>query len=457
VGTSSATIVKLDRSTGNVLWNKSVSFDPDAAIATTPTGDLVVGGQSSASADPSQARVWVYDTATGNERWHAAIGVGSNVRVATTSNGDIIATANTGAVLSTTAARLAGIDGQSLWSKTISEPALVDCGTNVLAIDGSDEPLLGGCVSQAATSDTRYELVKLKPDTGSVLWRRSITGLLNTPAPQGLSVQALAFDGLGNVASAGSAGDQAGGQAFVVAKWGLPNADDLLLPADRTCSQAIIKAGENYATTRLQAIEGCRDRINGGVMLDPTACPTDPQAMKTIHRAAAAARTAIAAACSPTFTAGLSCAATVDELISPDATTGCVIDAGDTMSDALASNAYGAPLTGGPADAIVCQPAIGTAGRRTVASVLSALNTCRTGGTPTVDQCVTDSAFIAAVKNAGSAARSRIKGKCTPTALVEVGPCATTLDGLVTPTFDGGCLLTTHRDESEVLAATLGN
>src|SRR5262249_36629039 len=104
-GGSSANIVKLGRGTGNNLWKKGATFDPGSAIATTPTGDLVVGGRSSASADPTQARVWVYDTATGNERWHAAIGAGSDVRVATTSTGDVFATANSGAVLATIATR----------------------------------------------------------------------------------------------------------------------------------------------------------------------------------------------------------------------------------------------------------------------------------------------------------------------------------------------------------------
>jgi hypothetical protein len=230
------------------------------------------------------------------------------------------------------------------------------------------------------------------------------------------------------------------------------------VPADRTCSLALIKAGENYATTRLQAIEGCRDRIDSGQLaLTFDACPTDGQTMRTIHRAAASARKGIAAACDATMPAGVGCAAMLDDVISPDASTGCLIDVGNQTSDQLAAAAYGPSLAGGPNDALTCQPALGTAGRRTFISILTALDNCRTGGTPSVDSCLTDPTFLAAVKNAGSAARSRIKSKCTANALLEVGACATTLDGLVSPSFDGGCLLTTHRDGAATIATTFAN
>jgi cysteine-rich repeat protein len=112
-------------------------------------------------------------------------------------------------------------------------------------------------------------------------------------------------------------------------------------PAAAACRAAIAKGGSQYASARLAALLKCRNSLAAGKPLsvaDPVACPTETAAAKTIAKAAARARKAIAAGrkpkCSDALVAPLpACADTVDALIAPDAASGCLLSEQDAAVD----------------------------------------------------------------------------------------------------------------------------
>ena len=117
-----------------------------------------------------------------------------------------------------------------------------------------------------------------------------------------------------------------------------------LEPAGAACRNAVLKAAQKYQATRLAAVAQCQQQLAGGKALsvtDPAECPSETAAAKKIAKAAAAARKVIAGA-RPKCTDGQvamigACAETVDALIAPDATAGCVRTAGDGATDATLS------------------------------------------------------------------------------------------------------------------------
>jgi len=96
------------------------------------------------------------------------------------------------------------------------------------------------------------------------------------------------------------------------------------------CRAAIGKAVQKYDSARLAALEQCHLQLASGASLsvsEPADCPSETAAAKKIAKAAAQARKAIAGGKRPKCMGA--CSATVDGVLSGDATTGCLRTATD--------------------------------------------------------------------------------------------------------------------------------
>jgi cysteine-rich repeat protein len=113
-------------------------------------------------------------------------------------------------------------------------------------------------------------------------------------------------------------------------------ADCALEPATLACRTALAKSLQKVVTARIGAVQQCELGLAAGKPLsvtDRTACPSEASAAKKIAKAGAKARKAIAGGAKPKCTDGLlamlgACAETVDGVVSPDGTSGCLLAAG---------------------------------------------------------------------------------------------------------------------------------
>jgi cysteine-rich repeat protein len=112
-----------------------------------------------------------------------------------------------------------------------------------------------------------------------------------------------------------------------------------------------------------------------------------------------------------------------------------------------------------------CQDAIAKGGAKYAAARMKAIQKCRAllgKGKPLPvahpAECDTDPATQAAIAKAGATFRKAIaQPKCTDAAAAALGLCAETVDALIAPAGDTGCLLTTHDAATdEALSAEYG-
>ena len=143
--------------------------------------------------------------------------------------------------------------------------------------------------------------------------------------------------------------------AMIAQEYGRPLSagDDKAL---QTCQGAIVKAGLRYATRALASIQKCRDVMDLGKRMyfdsaqqqpltDPADCPNSYAARTPIVGAGQYARAMIAGGSPPRCTDDLVsalglCAATVDGLVTPDGTGGCLITGHQAQVDALIQAEY---------------------------------------------------------------------------------------------------------------------
>jgi cysteine-rich repeat protein len=97
-----------------------------------------------------------------------------------------------------------------------------------------------------------------------------------------------------------------------------------------------------------------------------------------------------------------------------------------------------------------CQDAIAKAGAKYAAARIKAIQKCRTllgKGKPLPighpAECVDDPATVTTLFKAGGSMRKAI-AKCTDASVAALGLCADTVDALIAPAGNSGCLLTTH-------------
>lgn len=232
----------------------------------------------------------------------------------------------------------------------------------------------------------------------------------------------------------------------------------------RRCQKAIARAGATFFGKKLKAIQKCRDAINKGKLsITPDACAAEGKTARMIAKAGVKARRLVERACTDTWLGGLTaCASTVDGLVTPAGDAGCLITTHEAAVDSALAAEYGRVLAPEEKDAVRCQAAIGRAGYVYATKVQKALQKCRDNINKgrldiTPADCPIEDKTALAIAKAGQRARRTAERKCTDSLIASVGPCAATLDALIAPTGDGGCLLTTHSGVvDDMLAAEYG-
>ncbi|MFM7736638.1 MAG: PQQ-binding-like beta-propeller repeat protein, partial [Alphaproteobacteria bacterium] len=360
-------ILKLDRATGNVVWGAYPGLRADdVRLVVTSDDQVAVAGRADLDAPAVAALLGRLD---GAQKWRAGLGQGGAVSLAPAAEGDVAAALNLpGPVLGTQASRLAASDGAARWSRTIASGSGEPCGTSAFFVGASGGPVLGGCVASAPATGFRFELTGLDGKTGVIRWQRGIDGLAPDAVTDSVPVLAIADAGSGNLAAVGATADAVVAPAFTVVEWNDERGDDLLDPADRRCRGTIVSAGRNYVFTRLQFIESCFDSINAGTLdLAFDECMLDPGVKTKVERLATRTVNSIRSDCAgPELPEGVSCGATLHELLEEPKTSGqvgCLLDSDDDVGNEVAAAAYRKVLAGQPSGVRSCQTAIGTSGR----------------------------------------------------------------------------------------------
>jgi cysteine-rich repeat protein len=121
----------------------------------------------------------------------------------------------------------------------------------------------------------------------------------------------------------------------------------------RACQEAIGPAGQKYATERLKNLQRCRNRLNRGAALfqdragtlaitDRSECPSEFRTARNLATTRARVRNVIAGKCTDALVGALAiCGKTVDEIVSPDGTAGCLIETHDASVATMLTAQYG--------------------------------------------------------------------------------------------------------------------
>lgn len=111
----------------------------------------------------------------------------------------------------------------------------------------------------------------------------------------------------------------------------------------RRCQQRIAKAGYDYATRSLKAFQRCRnDAFAGRAAIARQDCATDSRVLRAIRKAGVRARSIVERACSEADLQRLSaCASTVDSLVTPDGTGGCLLETHARAVESMIAAEYG--------------------------------------------------------------------------------------------------------------------
>ena len=167
----------------------------------------------------------------------------------------------------------------------------------------------------------------------------------------------------------------------------------------------------------------------------------------------------------------LTCATTVDDVVSADGSAGCLIASHAVYTDEALAAEYGVILPPEETAEWVCQSAVAEAGRTYTGARLRAIQKCRndllagkalfldrahTREITDVAVCPSEYTTNAKISRAGRQVRRRIAAArepaCTDDVVGNIAACTATVDGLVTLNGDGGCLITSH---AEVVAKLL--
>jgi cysteine-rich repeat protein len=121
----------------------------------------------------------------------------------------------------------------------------------------------------------------------------------------------------------------------------------------RRCQEAIGKAGHRYVKDQLATLQQCRNRLNRGVPLfedrakslaiaDRSACPSEFRTARRLAENRDRVRRLLAGNCTDALVGALAtCGETVDELVTPDGSAGCLLETHDASVDALLAAQYG--------------------------------------------------------------------------------------------------------------------
>jgi len=229
-------VVKLSGATGEELWRgtgrctdlafsaSSVSIDGEGdivAAGTIPTSRIAPSGGTAL-----HFTVTKLAATTGQEVWcqmieGSAPGRDSAIALALSSTGDIAAagvTANIGSGPGDfTVAKLDGTNGTELWRTLIDGSASLSRDQSVaIALDRQGDAVSAGSIRNAGTSRD-FAVVKLGNASGTVVWRREISG---TAIASNDQARAVAVDTAGDIVAAGVTQNVDTGSDFTVAKLG---------------------------------------------------------------------------------------------------------------------------------------------------------------------------------------------------------------------------------------------
>ncbi len=268
------------------------------------------------------------------------------------------------------------------------------------------------------------------------------------------------------------AGDRIGGPGCALA-------DDL-----RGCHEALAKASKLYLKARLKAVQSCRNALNKGKdlyfangtpLLDPADCALEARGLAKTAKAAGKARDLVAKPRAPKCTDSRlaeleACAVSVDGVVAPGGSGGCLLSAIDDAVDAITDDAYGDALSGTEPnynDQRRCQETLAKAGAGLVESRLKQLQSCRNrlhrgfalrfpGGAPLVDpnDCAAGDGFAAKLAQTAQKTRAKIATACDDPTLSDLTTvCAMTLDGVIDASGSGGCLPVGHNGRVDAILA----
>jgi len=438
-------IFKLERSTGSILWSSASGLrGQDLQLVVSSTDRVLAVGRTETNGPITVVAMGKDD---GREIWRRTIGAGGAFEAAPSPDGGLaVAIDPSPSPIGVRLLHIAGEDGSFTWDRLLDTGAGSSCGVTDLFVSSSGDPILGGCSLAPDAGRFRMQLAAFAGNTGRLRWRRGIESSLEATAGLASPVVAIAGDQEGNLAAAGSGPDEAARPAFTVVKWNDERGDDLLLPSERDCRSVIVKQASNYVFTRLQLVESCRDGVNAGV---DSGGFESCEAGGPLARLAKRTRDAIRAACPGDFLPpGVSCGRTVAELLDapyPAGPAGCLMQVDDRVVTMIADTAYSTPLVGTPTASQRCQAAVGTAGRRIFDAVLGAAQDCRRSGAIDLSECEGRESFERPVRDVAMAQRGRISGACTVDQLRAIGSCAGTLDAMISPQGDSGCLVSASR------------
>jgi cysteine-rich repeat protein len=225
----------------------------------------------------------------------------------------------------------------------------------------------------------------------------------------------------------------------------------------RHCQDAIAKAGAGFFAAKLLAIQSCRDAINKGKLyISPAECLTERKTSAAIAKAAGRAQRRLQRTCTDAQVATLAaCADTVGGLLDASGG-GCIGSATSLAINNVIAAEYGRVLFAIERGPQRCQATIAKAGRMYATAVTKALQKCRgmiNDGDLAITplDCPTEAKTAAAITVAGTRARGRVAANCSDSVVSSIAPCAPTLDGLISPSGNGGCLITTHQDATSMV------
>lgn len=239
----------------------------------------------------------------------------------------------------------------------------------------------------------------------------------------------------------------------------------------RVCQEAIGKTGRNYVNARSKALQACRNQLNRGrtlvfsdgvtPLVNASDCPDERRTAPKLARAAAKLRAALEKRCSDASLSVLAtCGATVDALVTPNGTAGCLVTSHNAAVDAMLDDQYGDPVPAGETALRRCQESIAKGGGKYAHAAIGALQNCRNqmnrGRQLFADKaktlrildpasCAGEVRTAAKLTRASGQLRKVVSKSCDDASVGALAStCATAVDGLVTPAGDAGCLIEGH-------------
>ncbi len=185
--------------------------------------------------------------------------------------------------------------------------------------------------------------------------RATVAKKCNETSVAALAACADTVDGL--IGPAGQDGCLVDVTATQAGNW-LAAAYGAVVPLDqgerRRCQEALGKAGLKYLSSAMKALAACRNGLHDGKSLyfdaaktlplwNPSDCDAEYAAATKTARAGGKLRAAVADRCTDAHIAALAtlCAATVDGLVEPGGTAGCLVDTLSDAAGALLASQYG--------------------------------------------------------------------------------------------------------------------